>query len=179
MDDVGLTTQGTGQVTFGQPAPDHQRGWQLQGGNGVDAVNFFITHGGDADFHLWHTGCGQCAGNGAFFIDCESHSGGLFAVAQGGVIDDEVQRHGVASFAYLFARCMPSVFRPLAGHLNPFEGRFVGSWQRLLAALSGMLVGIVAFRTERGCSAPSTCRVSDGIVVCYILHSIKCMFIKD
>ena len=75
------------QVVFAHPAPGNALGVQAQLNQ---RLHFFLlarAHGRDADFQLGHPGGVQAAGHGQALCQRKHHAGGLFAVAQGGVID--------------------------------------------------------------------------------------------
>ena len=81
------------QIVGPHAAPDHQAGTAEAGGHdGADAVALFLAHGGNADFKLGDAGRVQGAGDGDLLIDGEGDAGGLFAVAQRGVVDRDEAR---------------------------------------------------------------------------------------
>lgn len=84
------------------------------------------------------------------------------AVAQSGVVDDEIEQHGRHPLRSLIARGMPPVLKVQRTALRGFPGGFVGSGAAAPTRLARASVGNVLFRTEgwaqgrarAGCARP-------------------------
>jgi hypothetical protein len=91
---------------------------QLQGRDGLDGLALGAAHYRNADFEFRHAGSSQCACDGEFFPDTERNPGGLLAVAQRGVVDDDRgsghdRRPMRASAGSSQAVCQPLIFNNL------------------------------------------------------------------
>ena len=90
---VHIAATGGGQITIRHAAPGNRPCSQPKGNNGPDRGAFFLAHGGNAHFNFWDTRRIQSRGNIQLFMKAKRHPRSLFAIAQGGVIDDNGFRH--------------------------------------------------------------------------------------
>jgi hypothetical protein len=103
---------GGGEIVRRHARPHHQARPEPGGGDGGDGLALRPAHGRDADFKFRHAGRSERPGDGQLLVDSERHAGGLLAVAQRGVVDDDRwQWHGVGSgkaFGAHNARAVPA-----------------------------------------------------------------------
>ena len=79
------------------PAPLHRPDSnQPHGGNGANTGLLLITHSGDTDLDFRYARLGQRLRYGKLLVEAESNPGGLLAVAQRGIVDDDGRGHGLA-----------------------------------------------------------------------------------
>src|SRR5690606_19125258 len=77
-------------VGGGQAPPDEQTDvLRHVVGDGADVAAFRLAHCRDADLQFAYADLRQRGGDGTFFGAAEGDPGGLFAVAQGGVVDGD------------------------------------------------------------------------------------------
>jgi hypothetical protein len=94
VEGVHRALAGGGQIGVGHATPHHQAGRQAHAGDLADGLDLHRPHGRNADLHLLDTDIGEGLGDGTFLLDGEGHASGLFAVAQGGVVDGRQRVHG-------------------------------------------------------------------------------------
>ncbi len=78
------------QVIIAHPRPDQQPCRQALCGQAADSLALFCAHRRDANLKLWHPQLIQALGNGDALFQGKGHPGGLFAIAQGGVVYDDM-----------------------------------------------------------------------------------------
>lgn len=105
-------------IRAGQPAPDDQLRVVRRIAQGVcncaDVIALIDAHGRDADLQFRNTDRRENGGDAALLAAGECHPGGLFSVAQGGVVDDDRGQHGVLVRKWCELR-RRSVQRPFQG----------------------------------------------------------------
>ncbi len=84
--------QGSLQVGDQRPIPGDEPGLEVHFHQGSHRRLLVQAHGGNAALQLMHPHLVEGAGDGLFFLQGEDHPGGLFAVAQGGIVNDDARQ---------------------------------------------------------------------------------------
>ena len=78
-----------GKVCLTHAAPHNKFRFQTERRNGIDASTFFMPHRGNANLKLRHAKCIELTRDAQLLFQRKRYPGGLFAVAQGSVVDDD------------------------------------------------------------------------------------------